>query len=558
MASNITTASKNALVAASLLVRNQIQSVLQTGKYMTDADALRAIAGVTGLPLTGQLFVGQGLEDQRNAVSRIRENGRRLMDPILIQMGREASSHFIDGETVRSWPDLFREINDDLLGGTPDYFDPRAVSFASNPAASAKGIFRRLTVDYNGEPIEDGFHNATKTIRVTAKPADYQSTASIRGKGNSEGDALDYRAGRARITNGLRAINDATTPSGVLNPYLIPGDLTDEADISSIANWTINTTGTPVFKYESTAANLWRSRPGAVRFTGDNTEAIELVQRIPASVLQDGFRPWDIGVPIKLESGWSGAILITWGGKSQAFSESDLTAGSYVHLFPDLDKDLFPIEFDANGASWKIKFTNDQNNTQSIWCAGFLPQAMLQHEGLWYSHWSHADEPAIGDEVTYADTSTFVGIIQDVICFLYQDVAPGWAHLPTSGATTIADPAYAPEIGITRGDADVADEGSIALGTTTQGVEQTVDLVIANTGNAALSVGVPVTEGSPTNATLTTAGLSVPQAVEPGDTLSITVGITDAGAGAYSLTIRIDNNDADEGTYEITISGTAA
>jgi uncharacterized membrane protein len=38
----------------------------------------------------------------------------------------------------------------------------------------------------------------------------------------------------------------------------------------------------------------------------------------------------------------------------------------------------------------------------------------------------------------------------------------------------------------------------------------------------------------------------------------VTVGVTDGGAGAFSLTIRIDNNDASEGTYEITISGTAA
>lgn len=555
MASNITIATKNALVAAALPIHQMIRGILQTGSYQTSADALRSIAGVVALPLSGQRFVVQGLEDQRDAVSRIRENGRRLMDPILIQMGRELGSHFIDGEVVRSWPDLFREINDDLLGGTPDYFDPREVTFASNPAASAKGIFRRLTKDHNDEPIEDGFHNATKTIRIVSKPADYQSTAEIRGAGNSEGDALDYRAGRARVTRGLRAINDATTPSGILNPYLIPGDLTDEADITSIANWTINVTGTPVFKYETTAANLWRSRPGAVRFTGDNTEAIELVQRIPASVLNDAYRPWDIGVPIKLESGWSGTIDITWGDKTQQFTESDLTAGSYVHLFPDLDKDLYPIQFDSNGASWKLKFTNDQNNTQSIWCAGFLPQAMLQHEGLWYSHWSHADEPSVGDEVTYADTSTFVGIIQDIIAFLYQDVAPGWAHLPTSGATTISDPTYAAEIACAYSGSNVADGGTIALGSVASGAHN-VALVFSNTGNKGLVIDLPSNDNA-SNATLTDDGMTQGILIEPGDSATITVEVTDGGAGAFTIDLHFANTDPNEDPFDITISGTA-
>lgn len=557
MASNITANTKAALVAGVKVIRERISTAIST--YQASVDTLRALAGVTGLPMNGNESLVDASIAHKRALAQIYSEGRRILDPVIVQMGREAGYTGIDGETPDNWPRLFRKIQSDLAGGTPDFVTARAVTFASNPSQTAKGIFRRLTVDHAGQKIEDGFHNQTKTIRVVSKPARYQSTAEIRGGANTNADALDYRSGRPRTTANFRAINDATAPSGsVLNPYLTPSDVTDEADITSIANWTITTTGTPVFKAEATAANLWRSRAYAVRFTGDNTEAIELVQNIPAAVLQDGYRPWDIGVPIKLESGWQGTIDITWGGKTQQFTHSDLTAGSYVHLFPDLDLDLFPVNFDATGAQFKVKFTNGQNNTQSIWCAGFLPQAMVQHEGIWYSHWSHADEPEVEDEVTIVDTCTFDGRVQDVVCFLYHEIAPGWAHLASSGTATIVDPTWTPEIGITRSGSNVADGGSIALGTVSASSEHTVTLRINNTGNGPLAIAVPVDNGSPTNATLTTAGLSVPAGIGPGEWLDVTVGVTDGGAGAFSLTIRIDNNDASEGTYEITISGTAA
>lgn len=556
MASNITANTKAALVAAVKVVRERITSAIFS--YQAHADTLRALTGITGLPMGGNVGLLNGAEAHRQALATAQADGRRILDPVIIQMGREAGSTDIQGETVTNWPRLFRKINADLLGGTPDYVTRRAVTFAADPGISAVGIFRRLTVDHASQALEGGFHNQTKTIRIVGKPARNQSTAEIRGASNDDDDALDYRGGRPRVTPNFRAINDATQPGGsVFNPYLTPADLTDEADITAIANWTRTLTGTPVFKAETTAANLWRNRTYSLRFSGADTTAVELVQNIPASVFADGYRPWDFALPVRLETGWEGTIDITWGGKTQQFTHANLTNGAWVHLVPDLDLDLFPVNFDASGAQFKIKLTNTKTNTESVWLTAFLPYPMVQHEGLWYSHYSDAAEPEGEDTVLYADTCTFAGRIADIISFLYHDVAPGWAHLPSSGTATIADPTYLPEIGITRAGANVADGGTIALGAVSTGAHN-VALRIANTGGGPLAVGVPVVSGSPTNASLTGAGLSLPAGVAPGEHVDITVQVTDGGVGAFSLLLLINNNDADEGTYEITISGTAA
>lgn len=556
MATAITSNTKAAIVGATRAIRDVLYHAIGTSGYQDDADTLLALAGVYGLPSGGLANVTAGLDGFRNQIAAIKQFGRQIMDPIIIQAGTEAGSDIINGQTVEDWPRLFRDINADLLGGTPDYVDDRDVTFAADPAAADVGIFRRLKVDVNGQPIEDGFHNQTKTVRVISKPTRYRSIARIEGMSAEVGDELDYRGGRPRTAD-IEAVNDAKTPEGITNPYLIPDTLTDEAAVSTISGWTITLTGTPTVACELTAANLWRGRTHALRITGDNTEAIQIQQVIPASVFANPYRPWDIGVAIKLESGWEGDIELKLGGKTLAtFDETDLTAGSYVMLFPDLDAENYPVNFDETGADFHFKVTNSKNNTQSIWVAAILPQKMVQHEGIWYSHYSHTGEPDVDETASFADTSTFVGKVQDVICWLYHDIAPGDAHLPTSGATTISDPTYTPEIGITRSGSNVADGGTIALGSVASGAHN-VTLVIANTGTGPLAVGVPVNNGGATNASLTSAGITVPQAVEPGDTLSITVQVTDGGAGAFSLTVRIDNNDASEGTYEITISGTA-
>lgn len=557
MASNITSNTKAAIVGAVRLIHDQIRNAIAINGWQDDVDDLLALAGVYGLPSGGLSRVTGGAEAYRAQLATIKQFGRQIMDPVIIQAGVEAGSNVIDGQQVADWPRLFRDINADLLGGTPDYVDDRNVSFAADPAVADVGIFRRLTLDVNGEVIEDGYHNQTKTVRVVSKPARYRSVAQIEGDSATVGDSLDYRAGHRNVVGGFEAVNDAKTPAGISNPYLIPDTLTDETDVTTISNWTITLTGSPTVKCELTAANLWRGRTHAIRFTGANTTALQIQQVIPASVFANPFRPWDIGVAIKLESGWEGDIELKLGGKTLAtFDETDLTAGSYVTLFPGLDEENYPVNFDEAGADFHFKVTNSKLNTQSIWIAAILPQAMTQHEGIWYSHYSHTGEPDVEETATFADTSTFVGKIQDTICWLYHDVAPGDAHFPSSGATTIADPTYLPEIGITRNGSNVADGGTIALGSVASGPHPVI-LVIANTGTGALAVGVPVNNGGAVNATLTGAGLTVPQAVEPGDTLSITVEVTDGGAGAFSLTIRIDNNDASEGTYEITISGTA-
>ena len=439
MASNITANTKAAFVAIVKIIYDRLTGAIVAGGYTASVDAARVLAGITALPLEGQIGFGNATREHRARLAQIKEDGRRMLDPILAQMGYEAGSRTVDGSSIDNYPRLFLDINADLLGGTPDYIDPRAVTFAANPAISATGIFRRLTKDIQNEPIEDGYHNQTKTIRITSKPVRYQSVAQIEGAPSAYADELGFRAGRPRISTGLIAVNDSQQPSGIYNPYLTPSDLTHDASITSVPNWTLNTSGGPTFKVDTGV--LWRGRTYSTKFTGANAAYVELTQVIPAAVFADPFRPWDLGVPIRLTTGWQGTIDLTWGGKTQQFTHADLTNGSFVHLFPDLDQDLYPKRFDAAGAMWKLKLTNSQVNTDYIYIGGYLPYPMIKHEGVHYSHFSDASEPTVESTKTYADTATAAGKLQDVLSFCYADLAPGEAHFPTSGATTISDPA---------------------------------------------------------------------------------------------------------------------
>lgn len=439
MASNITANTKAAFVAIVKIIYDRLTGAIVAGGYTAAVDAARVLAGITALPLQGQGNFNQATQEHRARLAQIKADGRRMLDPIMAQMGFESGSRAVEGQTISDYPRLFRDINADLLGGTPDYIDPRAVTFAANPAISATGIFRRLTKDIQNEPIEDGYHNQTKKVRIVSKPVRYQSVAQVEGAPSIYSDELGFRAGRPRIATGLVAVNDSQLPSGIFNPYFTPSDLTHDAAITSVPNWTINTSGSYTFKVDTGV--LWRGRSYSVKFTGANASYVELTQVIPASVFADPFRPWDLGTPIRLTTGWQGTIDLTWGGKTQQFTHADLTNGSFVHLFADLDQDLYPKRFDAAGAMWKLRFTNTQLNTDYIYCGGLLPYPMIQHEGVHYSHFSDASEPTVDTTVSYADTATAAGKLQDVLSFCYSDAAPGEAHFPTSAATTISDPA---------------------------------------------------------------------------------------------------------------------
>lgn len=551
MATTITSTETAALVACVGVINDRINGAIA---YQRAVDSARATAGIYGMPNGGSREFADSAADHRARLAEIREDGKRMLDGPLAALGRKCLSRAVDGDTILDYPRLFRDISADLLGGTPDYVTARGKSAASNPAASATGIPRRLLVDHLGESIDDGWWNGTHKFVVKSKPIRYQSQAVVEGPPNTYADSFAYRDGRVRALTGLNAVNDAQQPVGITNPYLTPSDLTHNADITSIANWTLNTSGGPTFKVDTSV--LWRGRSYSVKFTGANNAYIELVQVMPSSVFADPYRPWDVGIPIRLTTGWQGQIIVTWGSKSQTFTHADLTNGSFKHCFLDLDKDLFPVNYDMAAAPWKLKLLNTQLNTDYIYVGGFLPYPMLQFDGPYYSHFSDESEPAVESTVSWADVMVVSGKINDVLSFVYHDIAPGWAHLPSSGTATIADPAYTPEIQLYRNQSALASGATIALGTV--GISaQAVSVQIANLGAGALAVNTP-TNGTNTNIASCTFNQTTPITVLPGETYTLTITVTPTGAGAFSTTITMINNDASEGTTTLVISGTAA
>lgn len=434
MSTLLTSNTLDAIVAAAVLIHADIERAIGASGYQTDADALAAEAGVAALSTAGRAELLASLAARRTDLARIKDTGRLLMDPLIAQAAREVLSPSVEGNVLVDPKRAFIDINTDLLSGTPDYVAPRDVSYDSEPAGSSTGYFPRLTVDHNGEPIEDGFHNGKKLIQITSRPSTYDVLAEIRGESNIFGDELDYRAGRVARTV-LPVVNDARPPVNT-NPFLVPSDLTNDADVTAVSGWTLASGGTtPTFKVSTSVK--WRGRSTSLYFKGGNTGYVELSQPISRAVFSDPYRPYLLVPYLRLTTGWEGTIDVTWGSKSQQFTHANLTNGAFVPLIPDRDKDLYPLNFDQTSPLWKIKLTNTKANTDNLYLACMLQVPLIQHEGLWYAHLSADGVPTALASVDYDDTCTFAGVIQDVLAFLYQDECPGFAHWPSSAAATI-------------------------------------------------------------------------------------------------------------------------
>lgn len=488
-----------------------------------------------------------------------------MLDPLLQMfagamawVAQEIGSPWVGGG-VADLPGAMFDLAD-KMATDGDYIAGRGNTIASDPAAGDGVLLRRLTVDHRGFNIEGGIRE-TVTFEVTATPltgAGPRVTSGVLYGINAADDVLDYQgAGTGRgadIT--LPVISDANPAGGLSNPsFVVSGNPSNGDAVTEISGWRLSdVAGTPTVVWRTT--NPWRDNDGGIAVSGNNTtKRFEQDLVIPQG---DGeaptaYSPIDFMNVVYWDGTWSGTVTIGWGDTTQAFSSASFSGAGFKYLVPDLDADLYGVNFSQSQSEFSIQVATTSGSGELVLQFADV-QRMVPRQGFYYSAWAQATDPVERLKKTWADSSTYDGLLQNTIQVLTGQ-AP-WAYLPTSGSNLISPPAVAPEIGITVGGSNVADGGTVALGSVASGAHE-VTLRVANTGNGPLAIAVPVTEGSPTNATLTDAGLAVPAGINPGKYLDVTVGITDGGAGAFSLTIRIDNNDASEGTYEITISGTA-
>jgi hypothetical protein len=534
----------NALLDTAGTVRN-IQDVLD------DADIPQTI-------LTGTIASAA-------ATRRLQQVG--MLDPLLQMVAgaiawvaQEIGSPWVSGG-IADLPGAVFDLADQM-DSDGDYIAGRGNTIASDPAAGDGLLLRRLTVDHRGFNIEGGIRE-TVTFEVTATPltgAGPRVTSGVLYGINAADDVLDYKdTGTGRgVDIPLQVISDANPSSGLSNPsFVVSGNPSNGATVTEVTGWRLSdVAGTPTVVWRTT--NPWRDNDGGVAVSGNSTtKRFEQDLVIPQGDGQapTAYSPIDHMTVVYWDGTWSGTVTIGWGDTTQVFSSGAFSGAGFKYLVPDLDADLYGVNLSQSQSEFSIQIATTSGSGELVLQFADV-QRMVARQGFYYSAWAQATDPVERLKKTWADSSTYTGVLQNTLQVLTGQ-AP-WAYLPTSGSNLISPPAVAPEIGITVGGSNVADEGTIALGTVSASTEHDVTLRIANTGNGPLSIAVPVDNGSPTNATLTDTGISVPQAIMPGKYLDVTVGVTDGGAGAFSLTIRIDNNDADEGTYEITISGTAA
>ncbi|MFZ4767732.1 MAG: choice-of-anchor D domain-containing protein, partial [Roseimicrobium sp.] len=127
------------------------------------------------------------------------------------------------------------------------------------------------------------------------------------------------------------------------------------------------------------------------------------------------------------------------------------------------------------------------------------------------------------------------------------------------GASTLTDS----EIGVSLGGVDVPNNGSVSFGNTTAGATAIVrDIVIANTGDAALSLtGWSILPATGTTFPATGSPFrfegQLPNSVAPAATVTVRVAYIPLGAGDHSAIVQIANSDLDEGLFKIQVSGHA-
>jgi hypothetical protein len=513
----------------------------------------------------GRVAVQNDINADRAAYRAITERWASKMDTVIAYWGTQLSqpSAYVKGNRpFRSRALLLADIRAHMAANNLSIM-PRKVSYAAEPSATDNGVIDRLTVDEDGSPIAAGLHNQTVDLYVTSKPSQYASIITIKSR-TKGADIFNLLGPDGELS--IQAVNDAYSGDGIVGAPALNQGLstnTNGGDLSGDTTqgpWVLTKSGSPVHTWDTSIK--YRGLTGSHKMYGNSTSRTftqPLVinnqhRRLPRNYLPAIYKT---GTPV-------GNITVTWGNKTQVFTMAGLSAGwNYLRL--DRDKDLYPRNFDTAGATLAIEFAFTSGTDSSNYINfGFMGgQVYKQFDGPFYGHWSRTGISTINlltPAFSLADTMTSDGRNARALYFAYHRTADRVnAYLPEAASPTIADTAPpAPEIGITRNGSNVADGGTIALGTVAASTEHTVTLRVYNSGNGPLSIGVPVDVGGATNATLTTAGLSVPQAIPPQSYLDVTVGVTDGGAGAFSLTIRIDNNDASEGTYEITISGTAA
>lgn len=374
------------------------------------------------------------LSDQGNLKTRARAMFVNAWAPAIAE---QINSPTLSGGVITDLEQFFDDWNQ-YMADNDEHVTPRAVTYAADPAAQNGGTrLLRLTVDRFGNKIESGRHSETVSVKVDSKPAAGRVAFLIQ---NSDGpkDDLDYQTARPNPIT-IEAVNDINGASQFVgNPFMTGNaDTTDNAAVTVMTGWTLeDTVGSPTLLIAKGATELWRDRVQSYSISGFGTTKT-IKRLIPSRVLSDYSEAFVPCFPVMLPTGgtWTGTIKITWGSKSQTFTQADLTAGTFVNLIPDIDADLYAFNFDSAAPYYEIEIATTIAAEEIIF-PGFMVTDFTARNGNGYAIFSGETDPEASDVFTgWADSNTYAGETQDILGYIFDDELPHAASLRSVGTT---------------------------------------------------------------------------------------------------------------------------
>jgi hypothetical protein len=518
-------------------------------------DGGASIAG-PGLDPVEALALARANDNNVADVRNLRARGRAILLPIFSRIARTLSMPWSSGGTITDLEEFFRawRRHQTLIG---EHVAPRGIIVGANPPA---GTLRRLTVNYEDQQIATGRHNQIVKARVTQRASVSQLTARLGGESGPL-DVLDYLAGTNANFADLRMVT-AGNDGGLLNNATLRGNpiQTEGAAVTQVSGWNLSDeTGSPT--HVATLTQLWDGLP-FVHAIGGASATRRFEQAIAGSVLNNAYIPVLPFIVARIEAGWEGTLTLRWGGKTQAFTEADLSSSEWRVLHADADKDLYPINFDTTNPVWRLDVATGagaSTNRLLLAAIGVAPAVSFQEWFYWWLRGNNDDYP-VGTEFPWSDGVSPSGVIQDALGFLYDDDGIG-GYLNSTGTSELQPITAAPDMDLIDFDgvSALASAGTSDVGSAAAGVAVTLEYRVENAGPGVLNVGTPVL----TPADIVSKGgaavlTSLPSlTVAPGASTTFMIELTHPAPGETGTCgVSIATNDPVNNPYTFTISAT--
>jgi len=223
-----------------------------------------------------------------------------------------------------------------------------------------------------------------------------------------------------------------------------------------------------------------------------------------------------------------------WQASTTAYGDGDLGTPGLPNFSSDIDVELATIDFDTvlvGESSDKVLTISNIGNIILV-----IDSVYTSSEAFTLPFTETSVETSLELNITF--TPSAYGIVEDILVIKTNDPDEGHVEIPLIGLGYIPSPNI------------VLESTSIDFGTVMDGLTETIELLVANDGDAALSLSSVYIEGS-TNFTIPTFSTSVAE----NDTGLIDIQFSPDDETSFSGTLYIVSNDPDTDTLMVTLSG---